>query len=297
MQGIAAKEAEMSFKERTLIKKTVGAVTIKLTDYQWEAGDEYFWESPAHLMTWRLFPAAVSYEARMGTHDAPYGRFSFFPANVLLRTSTARVDQCGRSVTCEFDPSWFSEVSETDLALDRADVSRLLDINTIDINRIFYKIATEIQNPQHASDRLLDALCTSIAIEMARHVATPQRSRVRTSNLALYKKDLHEIIHYIEANIDNHEKSLGTAHLCKEFRLSPTHLRRAFKNSTGRSLQAFVADLRLAKAKSLLAGPEPIKSIAFRLGFKEASAFSYAFKLKCGTTASEYRSMLRTIAD
>lgn len=287
----------MSFKERILIKKAVGAVTVKLTDYQWSAGDEHFWQSAAHMITWRLFPAAVSYEARMGAHDAPYGRFSFFPANVPLCTNTARVDQCGRSVTCEFHPSWFSQVSETDLMLDGTDIGRLLDINTIDIHRLFYKIATELQNPQHASDRLLDALCTSIAIELARHVATPQRSRVRTSNLVLNKKDLHEIIHYIEANIDNYEKSLGTAHLCSEFRLSPTHLRRAFKNTTGQSLQAFVADLRLAKAKSLLAGPEPIKSIAFRLGFKEASAFSYAFKLKCGTTASEYRSMLRNIAD
>ena len=289
-------DGAMSFRERTIAKKVVGPTTIKLNDYEWSEGDEYRWSSDVHLMTWRMFPAIVSYEARLGGMEMPYGRLSFYPANTALRTNAARVSQCGRSITFQFDPTWFAETSGVPLDTNWIEVGRSLDINAAEMSDLFQKIGSEIQRPRQASDRLLQALCTSIAIDVSRSLDRSHASRNRTVNSMLTARDLQDIISHIEMNIDNYECDLSTRQLCKHFGMSATHLRRSFKSTTGQPLQSFISDLRLGKAKSMLAGPEPIKSIAFKLGFKEASAFSYAFKLKFGTTAGEYRAALSNVA-
>ena len=283
----------MPFSEKTLFKTDIRNATIKLREYRWNAGDDYLWHDRSHLITWRLFPATVSYGARVGTNEQTYGRLSFFPANVPVYSNAARIRQRGRSITCQFEPSWCSEISASEFSPLELDLSKLLDINATSLNQLVHKIGSEILHPQSTSDTLLTALCTTLVIELARHIHKPKKQQIRTSNTILNEKDLKRIIAFIEDNIDNPEKSLGTAHLCREFNLSPTHLRRAFKNTTGQVLQKFVAELRFAKSRALLDGPDSIKSIAYRLGFKEASAFSYAFKLKIGMTASEYRSILR----
>jgi AraC family transcriptional regulator len=288
-------EGAMSFRERTIATKVVGPTTIKLNDYEWNEGDEYRWSSNVHLMTWRMFPAIVSYEARLGEMELPYGRLSFYPANTTLRTNAARVSQCGRSITFQFDPTWFAETSGLPLDADWIEAGKSLDINAVEVSELFQKIGSEIQCPRQASDRLLQALCTSIAIDVSRNLDRSHSARNRTVNSVLTGRDLQEIISHIEMNIDNYRCDLSTKQLCRHFGMSATHLRRSFRSTTGQSLQSFIADLRLAKAKSMLAGPEPIKSIAFKLGFKEASAFSYAFKLKFGRTAGEYRAMLGNI--
>lgn len=283
----------MPFTETTILKKVVKSATITVTDYRWQAGDHYVWSGSEHLVTWRVFPAIVDYSAVSTRGNHAYGRVSVFPADLSIPTSTVRQTQRGRSVTCRFEPDWFRDVAHADLVLDPSSFGRLLNIDADDISYLLRKIGAEMLEPKRGGDALIDSLCTCLAIELARHINSSQRSRVRTRNSVLFEGDLQEIVAFLEANIDKSETCLTTACLCREFGVSATQLRRSFKSSTGHSLQKFVADLRLEKAKSLLAGPDPIKTIAFRLGFRGPSSFSYAFRAKTGMTAREYRAALR----
>lgn len=74
--------------------------------------------------------------------------------------------------------------------------------------------------------------------------------------------------------------------------LSAFHLQRAFRASQGVSPQVFVAHRRVARAKSLLRGPDPLAAIAFACGFSSQSHLTRAFKAATGVTPGAYRGLL-----
>ncbi|MCI8539517.1 MAG: helix-turn-helix transcriptional regulator [Oscillospiraceae bacterium] len=76
--------------------------------------------------------------------------------------------------------------------------------------------------------------------------------------------------------------------------MSPSSLRRLFKETTGKSPGAFVKDLRMTTAaRRLLVTDERISSIAYELGFDDANYFSRIFKTFFGVSPQEYRAASR----
>ncbi len=76
--------------------------------------------------------------------------------------------------------------------------------------------------------------------------------------------------------------------------ISPRHLRRAFKESTGLSIGEQIGNNRLQAASTLLCETQsPIKEIAWRLGFSDQYSFTVAFKRRTGETPSTFRRRLQ----
>ena len=74
--------------------------------------------------------------------------------------------------------------------------------------------------------------------------------------------------------------------------LSPFHLSRVFLDDTGLPPHAYLNQIRITKAKELLAQGRRISDVAHELGFVDQSHFHRRFKAIVGMTPGQYRSMM-----
>ncbi|MCZ8512208.1 AraC family transcriptional regulator [Paenibacillus filicis] len=78
--------------------------------------------------------------------------------------------------------------------------------------------------------------------------------------------------------------------IAAELKMSPYHLQRLFKRTTGTTPSKRLVLTRLEEAKRQLAGEElAIADIAAAVGFRSASHFSSVFQKSVGCTPNEYR--------
>ncbi|MBQ8321348.1 MAG: PocR ligand-binding domain-containing protein [Clostridia bacterium] len=92
---------------------------------------------------------------------------------------------------------------------------------------------------------------------------------------------------------DNISKKFGISDICAYLGCSKSTLLTTFKKRYGITVNAYVTELRLEKAKHLLAkGEKTINEIASDIGFTDQSYFSKVFSQKFGTPPSEYRTLL-----
>lgn len=83
---------------------------------------------------------------------------------------------------------------------------------------------------------------------------------------------------------------LTNALLARQCRVSEVYFRKLFKEKTGLSPKQYVLNLRLQKAKRLLAeGKEKIWAVASACGFENSGHFCKSFKEQVGMTPGEYR--------
>lgn len=74
--------------------------------------------------------------------------------------------------------------------------------------------------------------------------------------------------------------------------VSPTYLSRIFTQEKGVGIQEYLTDLRLRKAKELLAQTnDRVYEIAIKVGYSDAVYFNKVFKKHTGKTPKEYRRM------
>jgi AraC family transcriptional regulator len=83
--------------------------------------------------------------------------------------------------------------------------------------------------------------------------------------------------------------------VASEVGLSPWHFARAFKASIGRAPHAWLQDVRVDRAKTLLADPKlPLAAVAMESGFADQSHLTRIFGRLIGTTPGRWRAHMRT---
>ncbi|WP_316811629.1 AraC family transcriptional regulator [Pedobacter heparinus] len=89
-------------------------------------------------------------------------------------------------------------------------------------------------------------------------------------------------------------KNIAVEQVAEELQVSYSWFRKAFKTFTGIAPHQYVLQLKIEKAKTLLADTtKPIKAIASELGFESSFYFSRIFKNKTGQAPDAYRKMIR----
>lgn len=115
--------------------------------------------------------------------------------------------------------------------------------------------------------------------------SSPQQPPAHTSAITSYA------INYIKEHFTDAEFNLSG--LAYTMNVSLSHLSTVFKQATGNNLSTYVTELRLDKAKALLADLQySISEVALMSGYIDAKYFSKLFKKHTGRTPREYRDLL-----
>lgn len=102
---------------------------------------------------------------------------------------------------------------------------------------------------------------------------------------------LKKAINYIE---NNYYKKLSVSMLSSFVGVERTHLYRIFKAETNQSINSYIRNFRISKAKdSLLFSDYSIEEIAALTGFSDTASFSKAFKNVVEISPTKYRKMIR----
>ena len=99
---------------------------------------------------------------------------------------------------------------------------------------------------------------------------------------------VYMIKEYIRAHYD--DPYLSTKEISEYIMLSASYACTLFKNETGKTLNQYLTEYRMEKAKQFLANPRgTITNIASRCGYNDSNYFGKAFKKYTGLSPSEYR--------
>ena len=95
---------------------------------------------------------------------------------------------------------------------------------------------------------------------------------------------------------DNWQRKLVIQDIAEIVNLSPGRLAHLFRDEMGTSVQQYLIQIRLAKAKGELeSGFLSIKEIAAAVGFCNVNQFTNTFKRAYGITPTQYRQLPRTL--
>ncbi|MEF3304857.1 helix-turn-helix domain-containing protein [Paenibacillus sp. GYB003] len=107
-----------------------------------------------------------------------------------------------------------------------------------------------------------------------------------------FNRDRNEWMDAVIDFVRNHYalSDLSLHYIADEFHVSVSHLSRLFKEYTGDNFIDYLTELRVGKAKELLAESNwKIRDIAERVGYTHDTSFTRIFKKFTGLTPSEYR--------
>lgn len=218
-----------------------------------------------------------------GRTTLPVGYMAFLPHNMPIRFRARPGRVKGLSLTYHM-PSL-----ENDMAFERetwADF-RLrtdhLDIQNAVIERLMHRIVAEMQNEQFGSKFMIDSLAMLALVETGRHFHRADEA----GKGGLTPWQLNRIHERIESEMAGAVRVHELAELC---RISPRHLMRAYRVSTGRTIGEAVRDNQMAYATRLLRSTGmAISEIATATGFSNSSNFATAFRRTMHMTPHEYR--------
>ena len=98
---------------------------------------------------------------------------------------------------------------------------------------------------------------------------------------------LQKVLAYIEEKL---AEPVGVRELAAQVHMSPFHFARRFKQAVGTPPHGYITQVRMERAKGLLAGTSlPLVEVATRVGYRTQAHFTGVFHRYVGTTPRAYR--------
>lgn len=134
-------------------------------------------------------------------------------------------------------------------------------------------------------EQLIDLLCLQLLRE---HSAFALGGGHGTGGLRPWQ--VRRVTSYMEEHLD---QPIGLQELAELLELSRFYFCTAFRRATGRTPHQWLLELRMARARSLLATTRlSITEVAMSVGYHTPSAFTYAFRSFFGMTPRDFRQQL-----
>jgi AraC family transcriptional regulator len=150
-----------------------------------------------------------------------------------------------------------------------------------DAQHVGSRILSELRHSDELTPMVLDALVTEAAAALLR---SPDESTG-----APWLRRVHDSIH------DSFTAPIALRDLAEEAGVHPAHLTRAFRRQFGCTIGEMIRQLRVDRARDLLAKNEkPQADIALELGFSSQSHFAVAFRRIVGMSPGAYRRARRS---
>jgi AraC family transcriptional regulator len=193
-------------------------------------------------------------------------------------------------VSIGVSPAFVNELV-TEIGLIRTTADIVFHSSTVSdetVTRMARAIATEVSDEQFGHIEMLDALVHQLAIHLLRsHLTVRKSDQIELSRAGPVDRRLRLAIEFMH---DNFGRELSLEEIASAAYLSEYHFARLFKRITGVTPHLYLANLRLERARKLLAESAlPIVEIAAMVGYQSQSHFTKVFKGITGVTPRAYR--------
>jgi len=213
------------------------------------------------------------------------GELCFAPAQVPWSTHSYG-DASGRTFVCRFEPTAFAQRVGLRRDWECSELRPFHPVNNSLIKGLVLRLIQELISPGFASDILIDSMGGMLTVELARHFQVFSL-KTKPQHGQLTQWQLNRVRDYVESTS---ERPIAVRELADICGIGERHLQRTFKNTTGETLGAYVEQVKISKAQTLLSKGEPtLKQISHHLGFASADGFSRAFRRATGETPRTYR--------
>jgi AraC family transcriptional regulator len=149
-------------------------------------------------------------------------------------------------------------------------------------------IAGEVAEELIGQAAMLEALVRQLGIHLLRnHIAVRGTPRIELSRAGAVDRRIRRALEFIH---DNYSRDLSLGEIASAAYLSEYHFARLFKQITGAAPHAYLANLRIERARQLLVERTlTINEVAAAVGYQSQSHFTRVFKAITGLTPGEYR--------
>ncbi|MCC8045691.1 MAG: response regulator [Clostridiales bacterium] len=168
------------------------------------------------------------------------------------------------------------------------------------VRDLYYKLFLELEETgrslhlnadrQAQTDNIMDEIENSFTYEEL-HQALVSRTHhflESAQNAAPENATIAQIKEYISRNYRN--ELLSVKDISSHVFLSVSYVCTFFKNETGKTLNQYLTEYRMERAKELLADPQyKISEISSKVGYSDGNYFGKSFKKYTGLSPSEYR--------
>jgi AraC family transcriptional regulator len=156
------------------------------------------------------------------------------------------------------------------------------------LTRYARAVVSEMAAEQVGHAAMLDALVRQMVIHLLRcHLTVRKSDQIELSRAGPVDRRLRRAIEFMH---DNFEREIAVEEIAAAAYLSEYHFARFFKQISGVTPHAYLANLRLERARRLLAETAlPISEIASMVGYQSQSHFTKMFKSITGVTPRVYR--------
>jgi len=266
-------------------------VLVEVRTYEWDEPEAITYDLPVYHVSRLLTRMRHKQRIRWRLPNEPYPRgvaqISIVPPHcpIIVESSGGQAT----FVSCIFEPDYFERmlgITEWTNEL----TATFLGVHNPFVEAVMERLAQEVVFPQPDSDTLLQALLTSLTFELSRVVKLGDPALRRPGKLAHWQ--LERVRALVEEPVDG--RAVTMAELASRCSISPRHLMRGFKAATGTTIHAYIAQVRLERAKALLdSATIPLKEISAEVGFANPSHFAAEFRRRIGCSPSEYRARIR----
>jgi AraC-like DNA-binding protein/quercetin dioxygenase-like cupin family protein len=201
----------------------------------------------------------------------------------------------GSAVDAEFlsislSPAVVNEtVTELGMTRTNAEITFRASLVTDEsISEMARTIANEIASERLGHAEMLDALVRQLVIHLLRsHLTVRKSAQVELSRAGPVDRRLRRALEFMH---DNYSRELSLEEIASAAYLSEYHFARLFKQITGVTPHVYLANLRLERARRLLAETTfSVSEIARMVGYQSQSHFTKIFKSVTGVTPRAYR--------
>lgn len=159
------------------------------------------------------------------------------------------------------------------------------------LTRLARELAAELMQEEAGQELVVAALVEQTVVQLLRHHSNMRRSpELELSRVGLVDRRIRRAVELMHARL---AESLPLEEIASAAHLSPFHFARLFKKLTGATPHAYLANLRAARAQTLLAETDlSITEVSARVGYDSPSHFAKAFRRATTLSPSAFRNAI-----
>lgn len=158
------------------------------------------------------------------------------------------------------------------------------------IRGFFEECIYEVSHRSYGYDSKVQCVLSLMLIEVIRRWMEKGFSPSYSPDNAIEDYSIHDILIYIEQNIQNPIHIESLAEMCN---MSYSYFAKTFRELYGQSCKDYIEFVRLSKAENLLLFTNAdLTYISTETGFSDCSHFIRVFKKKYGTTPKQFRAQM-----